>query len=58
MERLFSNKKISKSKKDVMGYICVGCGDTCYGTCKSCTGCTSCTGCSVTCIAACRSYNT
>ena len=54
MERLFSSKKVSKSKKDVRGYCntCdVACASSCEVTCfTSCGhGCGGCGGCSWEC---------
>lgn len=33
MERLFSNKKISKARQDIMGYVSSGCSTDCYYFC-------------------------
>ncbi|AEY64486.1 hypothetical protein Clo1100_0196 [Clostridium sp. BNL1100] len=53
MDRLFSNKKIGKSKKDVNGYSCNAfCSAICISACSySCSGSCQygCSGCDGTC---------
>ncbi len=69
MERLFSSKKVCKSRQDIRGYTCgtcsqycsvtcggtcaVACGGTCTGSCK--TGCSY--SCGFNCVGAGFSYN-
>lgn len=49
MERLFSNKKISKAKEDVKGYSSAGCSFSCISTCSyGCGG-----DCTVACLGGC-----
>ncbi len=50
MDRLFSNKKIVKSKKDVNGYW--NCNYSCGASCISCTG--GCMGCGSSCSGGCN----
>lgn len=38
MDRLFSNKKISKAKEDVKGYFCTACTSNCTSCISTCTG--------------------
>ena len=58
MDRLFSNKKINKSRQDIKGYYCYTCDSYCQASCtKTCNG--SCTGgCKGTCIGTCNGVST
>ncbi len=50
MERLFSNKKIGKSRQDISGYACSACDYTCmYGCADRCTAACG-FSCSATCM--------
>ena len=53
MDRLFSNKKINKSRQDINGYgiPCSSCSNECMGGCR-----TTCSGCSGSCDGTCSGY--